>query len=125
LQDVVRFHGLKTKPEVAEFMRKADVFVLPSEWENLPCVIIEAMTSGLPIVATSVGGIPEMVDDKMGLLVPPRDSEKLMQALHHMLDTVLNYPRESIAARARARYSYESVGEKLTELYWSLRENID
>ena len=119
LQDIVRFHGLKSKQEVAEFMRKADVFVLPSEWENLPCVIIEAMASGLPVVATNVGGIPEMVSNEVGLLVPPRDSEKLMQALDHMLDTVSkHYPGGSIAARARDLYSYENVGKKLTKLYW-------
>jgi len=120
LQDIVRFHGLKTKQEVAEFMRKADVFVLPSEWENLPCVIIEAMASGLPIVATNVGGIPEMVDDEVGILVPSKDAVRLVEALDFILNNLSTFSPERIAGRARKRFSYESVGKKLDSLYRSV-----
>jgi len=124
LQDIVRFHGLKSKQEVAEFMRKADVFVLPSEWENLPCVIIEAMASGLPIVATTVGGIPEMVNDKIGLLVPPGNSEVLAEAIDYMLDHYQNYDSNEVANYARARYSPEAIGELLRQFYKTLRDDI-
>jgi len=124
LQDVVRFRGLKTKQEVAEFMRKADVFVLPSEWENLPCVIIEAMASGLPIVATNVGGIPEMVSNEVGRLVPPGDPEALARALDYMLDHYGEFSSEALARYAQERYSYQAVGRKLDQLYRSvLRQN--
>lgn len=117
LQEVVRFHGLKTKQEVAEFMRKADVFVLPSEWENLPSVIIEAMASGLPIVATNVGGIPEMVDDGAGILVRPRDSEALAKAIDCLLDHLQEHVPETIAQYAQAHYSYQAVGRELDRIY--------
>ena len=124
LQDVVRFRGLKTKQEVAEFMRKADVFVLPSEWENLPCVIIEAMASGLPIVATNVGGIPEMVSNEVGRLAPPGDPEALARALDYMLDHYGEFSSEALARYAQERYSYQAVGRKLDQLYRSvLRQN--
>jgi len=101
LRDIVRFHGLKTKQEVVEFMRKADIFVLPSEWENLPCVIIEAMASGLPVVATKVGGIPEIISGKIGLLVPPRDTEALARAVDYMLDHYQDYSTEELFKYAR------------------------
>jgi len=61
VEDQIRFHGELPQPAVAELMRQADLFVLPSLFENLPCVLIEAMASGLPSVATSVGGVPELM----------------------------------------------------------------
>jgi glycosyltransferase involved in cell wall biosynthesis len=120
LQDIVHFHGLKTKQEVAEFMRKADVFVLPSEWENLPCVIIEAMASGLPIVATDVGGIPEIVSNEVGILVQPKNVLALAEVLNKMLENLAYYQREKIAQQAKQRFSYETIGQMLDNLYRNL-----
>ncbi len=62
----VRFHGIKGRQQVAEAMRGASFLVLPSFGENLPCVLIEALASGLPVVATEVGGVSEIVDDETG-----------------------------------------------------------
>jgi glycosyltransferase involved in cell wall biosynthesis len=117
LKGFVVFHGLKTKREVAEFMKKADIFVLPSEWENLPCVIIEAMASGLPIVATDVGGIPELVHNGLGVLVPPKDSLQLSQTLHFIMNHLDMYQKEHIASQARKCFSYSKVGFILDKLY--------
>lgn len=120
LQDVVRFHGLKSKQEVADFMRQADIFVLPSEWENLPCVIIEAMASGLPVVATNVGGIPEMVSDEVGILVQPGDARDLAEALGHILEHLDQYQSGKIAGQAKQRFSYTAVSQMLVNLYEEL-----
>lgn len=120
LQDIVRFHGLKTKPEVAEFMRKADVFVLPSEWENLPCVLLEAMASGLPIVATKVGGIPEIVSDEAGVLVPPKDVKALSEAMDFILEHLDRYQGGNVAEQAKQRFGYKAVGQALDKLYKEL-----
>lgn len=62
----------------------ADAFVLSSRSEGLPMVILEAMTAGLPIIATCVGGVPDVVGDK-GLLVPPTDPNKLSSAMHRLI----------------------------------------
>ena len=123
IEDMVKFYGLKTKEQVAKFMRNADFFVLPSIWENLPCVLIEAMASGLPIVTTKVGGIPEMVDKKIGLLVPPKNVKALSEAIDYMLEHYQDYAKEKIASYARRRFSYEVVGEEFDKIYRNLKGN--
>lgn len=117
LQEIVEFHGVKTKQEIANFMREADLFVLPSEWENLPCVLIEAMASGLPIVATQVGGVPEMVDEGKGVLAPPKDVRRLSEAINFMLDNLSAFSPRDIAADASANFSQPAVGKKFSEIY--------
>ncbi|MGC9004161.1 MAG: glycosyltransferase [bacterium] len=117
LSEFVQFHGLKPKREVAEFMRRSDLFILPSLYENLPCVLIEAMASGLPIVATNVGGIPEIVSEEVGILVPPKDPQKLAEAISYALDHLERFSQDKISKKAREKYSYEAVGEVFSNLY--------
>ena len=71
--DRVVFHGLRTKPEIAELMRAADAFVLASRFENNPVVALEALSSGLPVAATTVGGLPEVIGRAEGVLVNDRE----------------------------------------------------
>lgn len=113
---LVTFHGLQPKSRVAEFMREADLFVLPSPYENMPCVLIEAMASGLPILSTRVGGIPELVDDSVGYLVPPRDVSALSEAADALLDRLDTFDRGAIAARAQ-QYGRTRVGQLIDALY--------
>jgi glycosyltransferase involved in cell wall biosynthesis len=69
LTNIVKFQGLKTKVELAEIMRNCDFFVLPSLWETFGCVLIEAMASGLPLIASDVGGVGEIINESIGILV--------------------------------------------------------
>jgi glycosyltransferase involved in cell wall biosynthesis len=119
LADRVSFRGRLSKAQLAEEMRRADLFVLPSLWDNAPCVISEAMASGLPIVSTSTGGIPEMVGLDAGWLAPPGDPESLASALRRGLDVLPNWDRPAQARRAEV-YSLQSVGDRLDELYREL-----
>ncbi|MDD5589867.1 MAG: glycosyltransferase family 4 protein [Candidatus Portnoybacteria bacterium] len=74
-------------PNAARYLKAFDVFVLPSEKEGLPYTIIEAMAAGLPIVASRVGGIPEMVQDGMnGYLISPHDPEALAERVLQLLE---------------------------------------
>ena len=72
--------------DVADMLARADIFVLSSTSEGLPLSILEAMVAGLPVVASSVGGVPEAVEEgETGLLVPPRDPVRLAAALERLL----------------------------------------
>ncbi len=105
--------------DVRPFLRKAWTLVLPSVSEGFPQVILEAMSCGLPVVATTAGGIPEIIDDGVnGLLVPPRSPESLAKSLAKILSD--KQARIAMAKKAREKveqsYSLERV-VKMTEEY--------
>lgn len=84
---VERVRLLGQRSDVPQILAASDIFVLSSRWEGLPYTIIEAMMAGLPVVATRVGGIPELVEDGVtGFLVPPKDPEALAVALQKLID---------------------------------------
>ncbi|MBM3471624.1 MAG: glycosyltransferase family 4 protein [Armatimonadetes bacterium] len=94
---------LGARDDVQVLLRTADVFVLSSRWEGMPLAVIEAMMSGLPVVATDVGGVPEaVVDGETGLLVPPGDPAALASALDRLLTDPALRRRMGEAGRRRA-----------------------
>ncbi len=117
LSEIVHFHGFKSKSEVADFMRNSSFLVLPSLWENLPCVLIEAMASGLPIIASKIGGIPEIINNKIGVLVPPKDVDALANAIDWMLDHYKDYSKEEIVQYVKDKFSYKAVGKTIDKIY--------
>ncbi|MFH2069041.1 MAG: glycosyltransferase [Candidatus Omnitrophota bacterium] len=117
LENTVRFLGMRTKKEIADLMRGSDFFVLPSIWENLPCVLIESLACGLPAVASDVSGIPEIINRENGILAKTDRVEEFTGALEYMLDHHHDYSRKKIATEARKRYGYETVGRRLTGIY--------
>jgi glycosyltransferase involved in cell wall biosynthesis len=121
LADVVRFRGELPKAEVAEFMRRSDLFVLPSLFENLPCVLLESLASGLPFVATAVGGVPELVDGTGGVLTPPGDPRALAGAIARALDQRARIDPHALADRAEHRFGYETFERTWSRIYAELR----
>ena len=116
----VEFLGKLTQAEVAAEMRRADVFVLFSNFENLPCVLIEAQASGLPVVATRVGGVPELVpaDGSRGLLVDAGDEAALQQALMAVLEAdATRFDPVLLRREAVQRFGYAAVGAAFGALY--------
>ena len=86
LGDVVEFLGFRSQAEVRERMSRADVFVLPSFAEGVPVVLMEAMAAGVPVVATRIAGISELVEDGLsGFTVPPGNADQLRHAIERLL----------------------------------------
>lgn len=94
--------------------------MLPSLGETFGVVYIEAMASGLPIVATNVSGIPEIVNKDTGILVPPKNIDALAEAIDYMLDHYKDYSPMEISKYTEDRFSYKAVGKLLNCIY----ENI-
>lgn len=123
LGHAVRFLGERPPAEVAELMRQADLFVLPSHFENLPVALIEALASGLPSVATSVGGVPELAQTTpTGLwLTPAGDPAALAAAIGSALAQRDHIDRAALAAATRARFGHETIAATWTEIYQELQ----
>jgi glycosyltransferase involved in cell wall biosynthesis len=117
LAERVTFHGVLKPEDIAQLLRQAHVFVLPSLAENLPLALMEAQATGLPVVATTVGGVPEMVSPDSGRLVPPGDANALRDAMHEVLTRLDDYDRDSIAEAARDRWSYDAIARRWDEVY--------
>jgi glycosyltransferase involved in cell wall biosynthesis len=102
-----------------------DVFVLPSLWEGLPLSMVLAMGAGVPVVATAVAGIPEVVDDgRTGLLVPPADARALGAALTRLLADRVFAEQMGHDARAAVlpRFGIDRYVESIVGLYDRLLE---
>ena len=116
--DNVTFTG--STNDVRSYLQQADLFVLPSRSEGIPNALLEAMACGLPVVASAVGGIPDVVQDgESGLLVPPDDVPALAGAIGRLLaDSDL---RRQMGQKARQRvesdYSLQSTTNRHLELY--------
>ncbi|MCQ2304187.1 MAG: glycosyltransferase [Bacteroidales bacterium] len=123
LNDCVIFHGKKNSTEVAEAFSKTDFFVLFSNFENLPCVIVEAFASGVPVLSTNVGGIAEIVNSDRGILVNSGDEDALLQGMNQMLDTYGKYNREAIRQYAQQTFANEIIGKQIYEQYQKVLQN--
>jgi glycosyltransferase involved in cell wall biosynthesis len=116
----VEFLGIRDRTGVAELMQRADLLALPSRFENQPVVLLEAQASGLPVVASDVGGVREVVDPLAGRLVPPGDVDALAKAIEAVLAEARRLDRSLIAKRARERYGAEVVAARWDALYREL-----
>ncbi|HZT14947.1 MAG TPA: glycosyltransferase [Gaiellaceae bacterium] len=115
-----RFTLLGERRDVTELLPAFDVFALSSLYEGLPCALVEAMTCGIPVVATAVNSVPELVvAGETGTLARPADPASLARALAHVLDHPEEAERMADAARAHLgdRYRPEALGEAIVAVY--------
>ena len=120
LSDVVLFHGFE--PAIHERMASLDLLVMPSLHEGLPYVLLEAMSLRVPIIASRVGGLREVLDDGNGMLVPPNDPSALAAAIERLYgDREL---RARFAARAhetvRRRFAARDMVRQYRDVYRQL-----
>lgn len=122
-----RIHALGNQPfnEVPHILKACDVFCLPSFAEGLPKSVIEAMAADLPVVATTVGGIPDVVRDGLsGVLIPPRDARALEAALVRMLANPDEAGRMGQVGRGLA-YEHYDAEKNAAGFLTLIREAID
>ncbi|MEX0744690.1 MAG: glycosyltransferase family 4 protein [Phycisphaeraceae bacterium] len=116
----VQFVGYRSSDEVGELLRQTDVFVLPSFAEGVPVVLMEAMATGLPVVATRIAGVAELVTDGVsGHLVAPGDAPSLADRVAELLDDAALRQRMGEAGRATVEQSFNVSTEtkRLHELF--------
>jgi glycosyltransferase involved in cell wall biosynthesis len=115
-----RFLLLGDRDDVPRLLPAFDVFAMSSLWEGLPCSVVEAMTCGIPVVATAVNSVPEVViPGETGLLTRPADPESLKTGLAYMLDHPAEAKRMAENARVRigAQFRPEQLGPELMAVY--------
>ncbi len=103
--------------EVASAMNKSSAFVLFSRFENLPCVVLEALCCGLPVISSRVGGITEVIDTSNGILVESEDVQGLANAMVELMDNYRSYNRLQISLNAKEKFNYSVIGSKFIEHY--------
>jgi len=115
----IRFHGRADGDELRDLYRSADVFVLPSEREGMPLVLLEAMAMGLPVVATDIPGIRDVIaHGTNGILVPPNDVSALRMALKSITADLGRYQLMCTeSSRIASRFSWAEIGAHFERLY--------
>lgn len=121
IADRTIFAGART--DVPDILGELDIFAFPSLWEGLPLALLEAMAAGLPVVATAVGGTPEVVQNgQTGILVPPGDHQSLAIALERLItepDLRLKMGQAGLN-RIQQAFTDEQMVEKYHNLYFQL-----
>ena len=112
-----RFSGALEGADLVRAFQDADAFVMFSRYENQPVVIIEAFSCGLPVVATSVGAIPDMLSEGRGTTVPSEDVQALSDAVLRYAGGHISFSREAIRHYAVENFSYGAVAARFRELY--------
>ncbi|HBH35128.1 MAG TPA: hypothetical protein DDW45_01590 [Gammaproteobacteria bacterium] len=118
LQEQIHFLG--TRNDLGDLFRAMDIFVMPSLWEGLSLAMLSAMAAKLPIVATSVGGIPEVLgENEYGIVVPPADIEPLAEAIMRCVtnNDLAREIAEKGAQHVREHYSDAAMVARFQEIY--------
>lgn len=121
IQENFRFIGFVADSDLPFYYNTADFFVLPSKsGEGLPLVALEAMACGLPVIATNVGGISEIMKEEYGKLVPPDSPETLAEAILEFSQRNLGTLKKDLRLMVEQEYSWDKNVEKLVEIYEEL-----
>jgi glycosyltransferase involved in cell wall biosynthesis len=118
IADRIQWRGMISYESVAAEMRAASALILFSHHENFPCVVIEALCCGLPVLASDVGGVAEAISVENGILVSAQagipELSKAISSLYHRANF---FDRDQIAQAARARYCYQTIGKEFYDWY--------
>jgi glycosyltransferase involved in cell wall biosynthesis len=118
----VTYHGFVSEQEKRRLFSTGDVFVLPSHAEGLPIAMLEAMAGGNAVVSTTVGSIPEVIDDDGGVLVKPGDSAGLADAVGSLVEEGSSAVRMGRTNRSLVceQYAWTTAAERITRIYYEI-----
>jgi glycosyltransferase involved in cell wall biosynthesis len=121
-----RVHLLGHRRDIDAILSRVDVGVMSSDWEGMPLFVFECMAAGVPLVATAVGGLPDMVThDETGLLVPPRNVNALAAAIERVLASdELGRRLAGSAAKRLDQFTIDSVAQRFADLYEQLTAEL-
>jgi glycosyltransferase involved in cell wall biosynthesis len=117
LQQNITTTGNAAYPFVAAYMQQAHAFVLFSNQENFPCVVVEALCCGLPVITSRVGGVAEAITKENGMVIEKNNEQQLAIAMQTMAENYHNYNRASIAANAAFLYNYNTIATQFLNIY--------
>ncbi|HEX2395472.1 MAG TPA: glycosyltransferase [Bacteroidales bacterium] len=117
LTDCIIMAGEVEHRKVADYMRQSDMLVMFSNVENLPCVILEALACGLPVLSTRVGGISEWLNDQNGILIDRGDENALYQGMNYLLDHSHEYSSQLLHEYAVKYFSPGVIANRFLAIY--------
>ncbi|MBK21898.1 MAG: hypothetical protein CMP63_06270 [Flavobacteriales bacterium] len=115
LSEKIHLHGRISAEEINNLLAESYASILFSNYENLPCVIVEAFAAGTPFISTNVGGVKEIINEERGILIPSGDEIALVDAMRKVLHTDWN--QDDLRNYAINTFSYEKIGQEFDTIY--------
>jgi glycosyltransferase involved in cell wall biosynthesis len=116
---MIIFTGEQVPEEVAGWFCKSDIFIMFSNYETACVVVQESLASGLPVIGTPTGIVPDFINENTGFIVDFNDVTALTEKMNILLDNLDKYDAEKIKESARV-FSYQNVGKKIHEIYMQI-----
>lgn len=117
LNDVVSFTGVLEGEALTTMMNSCLCSIIFSNYETFSIVIAENLACGIPVIATSVGGIPEVMPQEFGILIPPKDVTALVKAMKTMMSKASSYDKDAMINYVEENFSYSEVGFRFLKMY--------
>lgn len=117
LEDRISLTGKLKRKQIAEYFKNSDAFILASKGETFGVVFIEAMASGLPVIATRCGGPEHFIKQSQGIIIEKDNINKLVTAMQDIYNKIDRYDNEKISKMTIKQFSPENVAEQITQVY--------
>ncbi|CAN5580053.1 glycosyltransferase family 4 protein [soil metagenome] len=117
LNSTIFFHGVKPNEEVFQYLYASNFLVMNSRFETFSLICIEAMSCGIPVIATRCGGPEQFINTETGILIDTDDEVQLRIAIETMISTFRKYDSKLLAEYANSQFSVEGSGKKFDEIY--------
>ncbi|PLX11308.1 MAG: hypothetical protein C0598_08465 [Marinilabiliales bacterium] len=115
--EILKFTGLLEGKSLVDVMSDSSALLIFSNYENFPVVINEAMSLGVPVISTNVGGIAEYLNETNGILIPRGDENELFAILNRLFDGGYKFDNKKFSLKAKDDFSMENVGKQLYNIY--------